>query len=48
MTENFQLVRYYLKQPIHPLQVKKTDILTTFDFIHLAMSKDLRYENESD
>ena len=29
------------------LLVNKTDILTTFGFMHLTMTKDFRYENES-
>ena len=32
---------------MHPLQLNKTDILTTFDFIHLAMAKDLSDEKQS-
>ena len=36
-----------LKHPIEPLQVNKTDILTAFDFIHHAMTKDLRVEKQS-
>ena len=40
-------MKYDLKHPLHPLQVKKTDILTTFDFIHCAMTKDLRDEKQS-
>ena len=47
MTEELQLLKYGLKHPIHPLQVSKTDILTTFDFIHRAMTKDLRDEKQS-
>ena len=42
MTEELELLKYGLKHPIHPLQVNKTDILTMFDFIHCAMTKDLR------
>ena len=47
MTEELELLKYGLKHPIHPLQVNKTDILTTFDFIHHAMTKDLRDEKQS-
>ena len=43
-TDELELLKYGLKHPIHPLQVNKTDILTTFDFIHRAMTKDLRDE----
>ena len=46
-TEELELLKYGLKHPIHPLQVNKTDILTTFDFIHCAMTKDLRDEKQS-
>ena len=46
-TEELQLLKYGLKHPIHPLQVNKTDILATFDFIHRAMTKDLRDEKQS-
>ena len=46
-TEELELLKYGLKHPIHPLQVNKTDILTTFDFIHHAMAKDLRDEKQS-
>ena len=46
-TEELELLKYGLKHPIHPLQVNKTDILTTFDFIHHAMTKDLRDEKQS-
>ena len=42
-----ELLKCGLKYPIHPLQVNKTDILTTFDFIHPAMTKDLRDEKQS-
>ena len=38
-TEEFELLKYGLKHPIHPLQVNKMDTLTTFDFIHRAMTK---------
>ena len=47
MTEELELLKYGLKNPIHPLQVNKTDILTTFDFIHRTLAKDLRDEEQS-
>ena len=47
MTEKFEILTYGLKHPVHSLQVNKTDILTTFDFIHRAMAKDLRDEEQS-
>ena len=45
-TEELELLKYGLKHPIHPIQVNKTDILTTFDFIHRAITKDLRDEKQ--
>ena len=44
--EELELLKYGLKDPIHPLQVNKTDILM-FDFIHRTMTKDLRDEKQS-
>ena len=46
-TEELELLKYGLKHPIHPLQVNKMDILTTFDFIRHAMTKDSRDEKQS-
>ena len=46
-TEGLELLKYCLKHPIHPLQLNKRDILTTFDFIHRAMTKDLGDETQS-
>ena len=43
-----EVLKYGLKHPIHPLQINKTDILTTFDFIHGAMTKnDLKDKKHS-
>ena len=42
-----KLLKYGLKHPVHPLQVNKMDILTKFDFVHRAMTKDLRDEKQS-
>ena len=42
-----ELLKYGLKHPTHPLQVNKIDILTTFDFIHGAITKDLRDGKQS-
>ena len=47
MTEELELLRYDFKHPIELLQVNKTNILTTFDFIHRVMTKDLRDEKQS-
>ena len=38
---------YGLKHPIHPSQISRTDILTTFDFIHHAMRNDLKDNKHS-
>ena len=46
-TEEYQLLLCGLKHLIHPLQANQTDILTTFDFTQLTMSKDFRHEKES-
>ena len=46
-TKELELLKYGLKHPIHPLQVIKMDILKTFDFIHRAMTKNLRDEKQS-
>ena len=47
MTEKLELLKYDFKHPIDLLQVNKTNILTTFDFIHRVMTKDLRDEKQS-
>ena len=36
------VLKYGLKHPIEPRFINKTDVLTTFDFIHRAMNKDLK------
>ena len=46
-TEELELLKYGLKHPIHPIQVNKTHILATFDFIQGAMTKYLRNEKQS-
>ena len=45
--EDLELLKYGLKHPIHSLQVNKTYILTTFDFIHHEMNRDVRDEKQS-
>ena len=45
ITDEFEVLKYGLKHPIHPLQINKTDILTTFDFIHRATTNDLKDRN---
>ena len=42
-----ELLKYGLKHPIHSLQVSKTYILTTFDFIDQEMNRDVRDEKQS-
>ena len=42
-----ELLKYGLKHPVHPLQVNNTNILTTFDFIHRAMTQDLKDKKQS-
>ena len=44
-TEVLERLKYGLKHPTHPIQVNKTDILTT-DFIHHPMTKDQRDEKQ--
>ena len=41
-TDELEVLKYGLKHPIHPLQINKRDFFTTFDFIHLAMTNDLK------
>ena len=36
-----------LKHSIEPLHINKTDVLTTFDFIHRSISKDFKYEKDA-
>ena len=40
--EELGVLKYGLKHPIEPRFINKTNVLTTFDFIHRAMSKDLK------
>ena len=40
--EELGILKYGLKHPIEPKFINKTDVLTTFDFIHRAMNKDLK------
>ena len=46
-TDELEVLKYGLKHPIHPLQINKTNILTTFDFIHRAMANDLKDKKHS-
>ena len=40
--EELGVLKYGLKHPIETRLINKTDVLTTFDFIHRAMNKDLK------
>ena len=46
-TEGLEPLKYGLEHSIYSLQVNKTDIITVFDFIHCAMTKDLGDEKQS-
>ena len=46
-TDELEVLMYGLKHPIHPLQIKKTNTSTTFDFIHRAMASDLKDKKHS-
>ena len=46
-TEKLDVLKYGLKDSIHPLHVNKTDVLTTFDFILRTMIKELKNEKQS-
>ena len=45
--DELEVLKYGLKHPIHPLQINKTDILTTFDFIYRAMTNNLKDKKHS-
>ena len=45
--EELDILKYGLKYPIESNFINKTDVLTTFDFIHRAMNKDLNYNREA-
>ena len=42
-----KILKYGLKHSIEPLHINKTDVLTTLDFIHPSMSKDLKHEKDA-
>ena len=46
-TDQLEVLKYGLKHPIHLLQTNKWDILTTFNFIHRAMTNDLKTKKHS-
>ena len=45
--EEINILRYGLKHFIEPNFINKTDILSTFDFIHQTMSKDLKDQKDT-
>ena len=45
--DELEILKYGLKHTIHPLQINKTDIQTTSDFIHRAMTNDLKDNKHS-
>ena len=46
-TDESEVLKYGLKHPIHPLLINKTNILTTFDFIHHATTNDVKDKKHS-
>ena len=45
--EEMNILRYGLKDSIEPNFINKTDILSTFDFIHRTMSKNLKDQKDT-
>ena len=45
--EELDILKFGSNHSIEPLRINKTDVLTTFDFIHRAMSKDLQDVKEA-
>ena len=45
--DELEVLKYGLKHSIETLHKNKTNGLTTFDFIHRSMSKDLKHEKDS-
>ena len=46
--EEMNILRYVLKHSIEPNFMSKTDIHSTFDFIHRTMSKDLKDQKDTE
>ena len=46
--EKMNILRYGLKHSIEPNFINKTDILSTFDFMHRAMSKVLKDQKDNE
>ena len=46
--DELKILKYGMKHSIEPLHINKTDVLTTFDFIHRSTSKDLKQENHAE
>ena len=45
--DELEVLKYGFKHSIEALHINKTDVLTTFDFIHRSMSKDLKHEKDA-
>ena len=45
--DELEILKYGLKHSIEPLHINTTDVLTTFDFIHRSISKDLKHEKDT-
>ena len=46
--KEMNILSYELKHSIRPNFINKTDILSTFDFIHRSMSKDLKDQKDTE
>ena len=45
--EEMNILRYGLKHSMEPDFINKTDILSTFEFIHRRISKDLKHQKDT-
>ena len=45
--DELEILKDGLKHSTEPLHINKTDVLTTFDFVHQSMSKDLKLEKDA-
>ena len=46
--DEFEILKYGLKNSIAPLHLNKTDMLTTFDVIYRSMSEDVKREKDAE
>ena len=46
--DEFEILKYVLKNSIAPLHLNKTDVLTTFDVIYRSMSEDVKREKDAE